>query len=329
MTLLSPWWLLLAFLAPIVYFGLPAFRQSDIAVRASFFEKIIRTTSKQTQKRSIVLHSNRVQKNSLVLAWFVLVLCAAQPVLLGNKVVEQKSGRDLMVALDLSKSMNKQDFPVGNGVTSTRWQALQELMEQFASKREGDRLGLIAFGSGAYLQVPFTNQATTWSQMVQSLSTEIAGPATAIGDAIGLSIRAFDGSNAPQKVLLLVTDGSDTSSQLPPIEAAKVAKIRNVKIYTIAMGDPATQDENAKVDMATLQKVSQLTGGKSYLAMDKGALNQVLKQISKIEQSHYQRTTYQPYIYLYPYILLGLLSYYFAMWLGLSVYEWRVRRTHV
>ncbi len=265
MTLLSPWWLLLAFLAPMIYFGLPAFRQSDIAVRASFFEKIIRTTSKQAQKRSIVPHSNRVQKLSLVLAWLVLVLCTAQPVMLGNKVVEQKSGRDLMVALDLSKSMNKRDFPVGNGATSTRWQALQDLMKQFASKREGDRLGLIVFGSGAYLQVPFTNQAKTWTQMIQSLSTEIAGPATAIGDAIGLSIRAFDGSEAPQKVLILVTDGNDTSSQLPPIEAAKVAKTRKVKIYTIAMGNPSTQDENAKVDVATLQKVSRMTGGKVIL----------------------------------------------------------------
>ncbi|GEM81200.1 VWA domain-containing protein [Vibrio superstes] len=328
MTLLSPWWLLLGLLAPVVYFGLPAYRQSDIAVRASFFQKIVNTTGKQAQKSSFVPRSNKIQKASLIVAWCVLVLCAAQPVLLGNKVVQQKTARDLMVALDLSKSMNKEDFPIENGQLSSRWEALQGLMQKFAANREGDRLGLIAFGTGAYLQVPFTDQPSTWTQVVESLSTEIAGPATAIGDAIGLSIRAFDGSSAPQKVLILVTDGSDTSSQLPPIEAAKVAKTRDVKIYTIAMGNPATQDDNAKVDVDTLKQVSALTGGKSFLAMNKGALDAVLVQINQIEQSHYQQSSYQPYIYLYPYILMTLIGYYFVMWFGLSVYEWKARRSN-
>lgn len=328
MTLLTPWWLLLGILAPIVYIVCPAYRQSDAAVRASFFKKVLRATGKQAQKNSFVPKANKVQRFSLVLAWLLLVLCAAQPVLLGHKVVEKKSARDLMVALDMSKSMNKQDFPVGVDETSTRWQALQQLMVKFASGREGDRLGLIAFGTGAYLQVPFTDQSETWTQVVDGLETEIAGPATAIGDAIGLSIRAFEGSTASQKVLILVTDGSDTSSQLPPIEAAKVAKARGVKIYTIAMGNPKTQDDNAKVDVSTLQQVSALTEGKSYLAMDKSSLESVLSDINKIEQSQYQQTSYQPYTYLYPYILCALIGYYFSMWLGLSIYEWRVGRLH-
>ncbi|GEA52250.1 VWA domain-containing protein [Vibrio inusitatus NBRC 102082] len=329
MTLLTPWWLLLGLLAPCLYWVLPAYRESDLAVRAPFFQRVVDITGTKAQPNSSIPHRTLIQKVSLVVTWCLLVVCTAQPVLLGKKVVQQKSSRDLMVALDLSKSMNKKDFPSANGQLTSRWQALEDLMQKFGSQRKGDRLGLTVFGSGAYLQVPFTDELTTWTQVVGSLSTEIAGPATAIGDAIGLSIRAFEVSQAKQKVLILVTDGSDTSSQLPPVEAAKVAKAHNISIHTIAMGDPATQDSNAKVDIETLKKVSALTGGESYLAIDKGALEHILAEINRIEQSHYQQVSYQPYNYLYPYILMVLVSYYFVLWLGLSLFEVKRRKAYV
>ncbi|ASI91200.1 VWA domain-containing protein [Vibrio mediterranei] len=328
MTLLTPWWLFLGLAAPLVYFLMPAYRESESAVRVSFFQKVLDTTGKSAQKNSCIPLRSKVQKISLLITWGLLVLCAAQPVILGDKITEQKSARDLMVALDLSKSMNKIDFSQQDGQLSSRWGALQKLMWKFGAERQGDRLGLIVFGSGAYLQVPFTQELETWTQVVEGLETEIAGPATAIGDAIGLSIRAFDKSDAKQKVLILVTDGSDTSSQLPPVEAAKVAKTRDIKIYTIAMGNPDTKDENAKVDVNTLRQVAALTGGKNYLAMNKDALKSVLQQINQIEQSKYQQSSFQPYIYLYPYLLTSLLTYYAVMWLGLSVVEWRTRSSH-
>lgn len=319
-TLLSPAWLFMLPLPLAVYFLFPPYQKAIRAIQVPFFERLLATTNQEAQMASVVQQKAKIQTIVLIVCWCTLVLCLAQPARLGNIVQESKTARDLMVAVDLSKSMNTRDFPDGKNKV-TRWDALKTLLTTFAEKRQGDRLGLIAFGSGAYVQVPFTDDIQTWQLLLNGLSTDIAGPATAIGDAIGLSIRTFNHSTSPQKVLILVTDGSDTASKLPPIEAAKVAKAKGVTIYTIAIGDPNNQNKDQKVDIKTLDSVSTISHGKSFLAIDSASLQAVLNEINAIAPSQYRTTRYQPVTLLYPHILLFLLCVYFAMGLTLSILE--------
>ncbi|MCL1094321.1 VWA domain-containing protein [Shewanella kaireitica] len=325
-TLLNPYWLFILPLPLAVYFMAPAFKVSERAIRVPFFARLLRVTGKKAHQASRVMQPIRMQKIALVVTWAILVLCLAQPAIIGKSFEIQKTARDLMVAVDLSKSMNTADFPSENASKIKRWDALESLLTRFSAQRKGDRLGLIAFGSGAYVQVPFTADIATWQLMLTGLTTDIAGPATAIGDAIGLSLRTFDKSTSKQKVLLLVTDGADTASSLPPIEAAKVAKAKGVQIYTIAIGDPKTQAKDERVDIKTLQLVSSLTGGHSFIAASKGALEQVLDEVNQIAPSQFSSQTYQPTTLLYPHLLIGLVSFYFCMWTVLSVLEVKQRR---
>lgn len=320
-TLQAPWWLLLLLAPPIIHRFAPARRESDAAIKVPFFEKLLEITGEKAQQAAIIRRRKHIQTITLTIAWILLVISMSQPVLLGNVVETKETGRDLMVAVDLSQSMKTVDFPDPSGVKIERWSALKQLMLTFSQERKGDRLGLIAFGSGAYLQIPFTNQRDTWAQLLTSLHTEVAGPATAIGDAIGLSIRAFKNSTAPQRVMILVTDGSDTASSLPPIEAAKVAKANNIIIYTIAMGDPKTKGDEKKIDVGTLQKVADITGGKSYLAIDTNALNTVLADINKIVPSTFKTKAFQPVTLLYPYLLFIGIAAFLLLWIGLIIYS--------
>ncbi|WP_068088629.1 VWA domain-containing protein [Polycladidibacter stylochi] len=327
LTFLSPWWLLCFPLPLAIYYFVPAFRQSDRAIRVPFFDRLLEATGQMARQASVVKRGTRLQEAFLIVSWSVLVVCLAQPAMLGNVVSERKSARDLMIAVDLSKSMNAVDFPDKiQGQKQERWLAVQRLLLKFSSLRAKDRLGLIAFGSGAYMQVPFTNDIQTWQLMLKGLDTEIAGPATAIGDAIGLGIRAFEKSNAQDKLLILATDGKDTASSLPPIEAAKVAQKFKVKVFTVAIGNPETKIENQELDLPTLEKVAEITGGDSFVALDSEALQKALAEINRISPSEYEESSFQPVTLLYPYILTAALAAYFFLWLVMSLQERRLER---
>ncbi|MEZ5571844.1 MAG: VWA domain-containing protein [Halioglobus sp.] len=324
------WVLLLLPLPLLVYKFLPARRESEQSLRVPFFDRLVAATGSNPGEVSVIRRRRLAQKILLTLSWIATVVVLAEPVQYGALVKEREYGRDLMIAVDLSQSMEKQDFPALDGETISRWSALQKLMSQFAQEREGDRLGLIAFGSGAYLQVPFTADAGMWVSLLGQLQTGMAGAATAIGDAIGLAMRNFETSQAKQKMLILVTDGSDNASRLPAIEAAKVAATQGVTIYTIAIGDPARQSGVDKVDVATLKRVAEVTGGKSYVAIDSQSLQTVLTDLNQIQPSAYDSTTSRPKTLLYPWIIAPLFMLYLLLWLWLSAQEisrsWRLRR---
>ncbi|WP_240206009.1 VWA domain-containing protein [Vibrio sp. CyArs1] len=323
MMLLQPWWLMLFFLPVAVYYLIPPYRRSRSVIKAPFYEQVIKINGGKGSSISKVDRRKRLQKWSLLLTWALLVLCVSEPVLVGKPTTEKKSGRDLMVAIDMSKSMNKKDFEVAPSKLVSRWEGLKSLMDSFSKQREGDRLGLIVFGSGAYLMVPFTDQLNSWREILVSMDVEIAGSATAIGDAIGLSIKAFEHSKVQEKALLLVTDGSDNASVLPPVEAAKVAKSRGIKIYSLAIGNVEQKQGQDRVDFKTLQSIAHLTQGSAFKAEDNDALSNVLSQINNIAPSQFQMSTTPNYLYLYPYILTLVMSFNLLMWVYLIVSAWR------
>jgi len=230
-----------------------------------------------------------------VVAWCLLVVALSAPQKVGDPIERTRSARDLMVAVDLSGSMQTRDFylPVDINSKVDRLTAVKSVLHEFSIQREHDRLGLIVFGDAAFLQTPFTEDHAAWRTLLAETAIGMAGQSTVFGDAIGLAIKLFERSESDSKVLIVLTDGNDTGSQVPPIEAAKVAKQKNLKIYTIAIGDPATIGEEA-MDVTTLRRVAELTGGQYYQALDREQLLAAYRTISDLEPELFETLSYRP-----------------------------------
>lgn len=329
MSLEYPWMLLLLILPFIIFKASPAYRQPAASIYLPFFSRIVAATGQAPTSGSQIKQRKRIQALALLLSWFIITLCIARPVLIGEPIVTQKTGRDMMIAVDLSQSMEQKDYLLPSNESSqdgqlkaasevSRLVALKSLLSSFSQQRDGDRLGLIVFGSGAYLQVPFTEDIRLWQTLLEQMDTQMAGPATAIGDAIGLSIRAFERSNTSQRILLLVTDGSDTSSRLDPVDAARVAAAEGIEIFTLGMGSIDTEGED-QVDFNTLNKIAKITNGRAFEGNSSTAIAEILAQIDTIAPAKYQQNSFQPKSDLYPWLLGPMLVIYICVWLSLTI----------
>jgi len=225
--------------------------------------------------------------------WLCLILAAAKPEWIGPPIEQQKSGRDLMVAVDLSGSMEARDFTLPTGEAVDRLEAVKQVLDQLANQRESDRLGLIVFGSAAYLQTPFTDDHRVWAQLLQETEIGMAGQSTVFGDAIGLAIKLFKESDSDNRVLIILTDGNDTGSTVPPVDAAKVADAHDIRIYTIAIGDPTSVGEDA-LDIETIQRVSEVTDGQYFQALDRQEVAAAYQAIGELEPELYESISFRP-----------------------------------
>ena len=292
--LAHPWALCLIVL-PFFMRLLPAYKESRDSVRVPFFDTLVELSKERPETGAMIRQRSRVQGALVLFMWLCLVLAAAKPQWIGPPVEQQKSGRDLMVAVDLSGSMETRDFvlPGGDGVGVDRLEAVKYVLSTLASARGSDRLGLIVFGNAPYLQTPFTNDHSVWLKLLDETEIGMAGQSTVFGDAIGLAIKLFDESGSDNRVLIVLTDGNDTGSVVPPVDAAKVAKTRDIRIYTIAVGDPASAGEEA-LDIETLERVAEITGGRTFQALDQDALNSAYQTIAELEPELYETISFRP-----------------------------------
>ncbi len=252
------------------------------------------------------------------IAWCCLVIAAARPQWSGERIDIPLSGRDLMLAVDLSASMSIEDFEL-NGQQVNRLQAVKQVAGEFIQQRQGDRIGLILFGEQAYLQTPLTFDTRTVNTMLQEALIGIAGKATAIGDSIGLAIKRLNNQSAQSRVLILLTDGENTAGEVSPLKAAELAASQNLKIYTIGVG-AATREvgglffnrsiKNNEIDEKTLTEIAQLTGGRYFRAHDLQQLNQIYALIDKLEPIEQQSQSFRPVksLYAWPLSLALLIS---------------------
>ncbi|MBM7035831.1 VWA domain-containing protein [Vibrio ulleungensis] len=324
-----PWALVLAILPFFVYRLAPAYRTKQSALQVPFFDVLVDVMGLKASKGATELKSSRWQKASLLFGWTVLVIAMAKPVWLGEPQTREVTGRDLMIVLDLSGSMATDDFVDEQGEKLSRLDAAKNVLVEFSEQREGDRLGLILFGDSAFLQAPFTADHSTWVDLLLETRVAMAGQSTHLGDAIGLGIKTFiedekdllessdsnDSSAAPvkQKVLIVLTDGNDTDSLVPPIEAAKIAASYDIRIHMVAMGDPKTVGENA-MDMEVVEQVASLTKGESFVALSPSELSLIYQTISDLEPAFFESFTYQPKVSVhYVPMLLLLLNYLIMM----------------
>jgi Ca-activated chloride channel family protein len=320
-----PWFLLALPLPLVVYFLLAAYKETKNSIKVPFFQRLVSITGEIPSTGSVVLKRTYLQRFWLVISWILIVFALSKPMFVGAPVVIEKSGRDLMVAVDLSGSMEAKDFVDQSGQSIDRLAAVKQVLAEFVTQRERDRLGLIVFGDAPFIQTPFTEDHTAWLALLDETSIGMAGQSTAFGDAIGLSIKTFSTSAATEKVLLALTDGNDTGSKVPPVDAAKVAKEYGITIYTIAVGDPSTAGEEA-LDIETLERVSELTDGGFYQAYDREQLEKIYQRINELEPQVFESLSYRPKRSLHHYLLAAVVSGYVLLFSVLSFLASRTSR---
>ncbi|MGZ3632835.1 MAG: vWA domain-containing protein [Parachlamydiaceae bacterium] len=261
----------------------------------------------------------------LSLFWLFLILALMQPEKVDQFKHINNKGYDLMLAVDISASMQALDFSTPSKSVS-RLDVTKNVVKKFVQGRQGDRVGLVTFGGNAYLHVPLTLDTLSISQMLDDTVPGMAGNATAIGDAIGLSVRTLRERPEGSRVLILLTDGEDNASSIPPLEAAKLAKQYGIKIYTIGIGRGGAVPFPTKfgsfgmvdvpMDEKLLKEIAEMTGGQFFLATDQGALESIYSKINSLEKTEADQTLFlvrEP-LYYYPLgismILLLILSFY-------------------
>ena len=289
----QPWAFLLLLAPALIRWLAPPHRESRDSLQVPYFQRLVALSGETPRPGASIRRRLRIQTLASLVGWCLLVVALARPEWVGEPVKLEKTARDLMLALDLSGSMDADDFRDATGAKTNRLSVAKDVLEEFAAGREGDRLGLIVFGDAAYLQAPFTDDHGTWLALLDSSIVSMAGPSTALGDAIGLAIAHFRQSETENRVLIALTDGNDTGSKVPPLDAAEVAKVEGVTIYTVAVGDPATVGEDA-LDMETLDAVARITGGGSYVATNRAALSETYQRIDALEPASYDSLSYRP-----------------------------------
>lgn len=318
-----PWVLAAVPLPWLARWALPARRSTSPALQVPFGDRL----------EGLASDSHRSAITGTVwlmwIAWTLLCVAAARPQQLGEAVQPPQSGRELMVALDLSGSMSEPDMQLG-GRQVDRLTAAKAVLSDFLDHREGDRVGLLVFGQRAYVLAPPTLDLTTVRQQLADSVVGLAGRETAIGDGIGLAVKRLADRDDPEgngeHVLILLTDGVNNAGMLEPLKAAELARDAGVRIYTVAFGGdgamsvfgfrlptPAGEDD---LDEATLTHIAESTGGRFFRARDTAQLAGIYAEIDRLEPIRLPGQTVRPHKERYPWPLgaafgISLLAFVF------------------
>ena len=287
-------WLLLVLPAPLlIYWLLPPYRQRASALRVPFFDEMIEATGLEARPGAVVMSRRWLQTLPMSLLWILLVFALAKPQWVGAPIERTDAARDVMLAIDLSGSMDYRDFVDTEGTKTSRFAAVQRVVDEFVAARTQDRIGLIVFGNRAYLQLPLTRDVVAAGSLVELMQVGMAGPRTALGDAIGMAIRSFEESDTDRRLLILLSDGSDTASSMTPVNAAEIARRQGVEIYTIGIGDPEARGED-RADFETLSAIAERTGGQFFNAEDERALGEVYRRIDALDPGEVKTESWRP-----------------------------------
>jgi len=293
LTLALPWMLLLLPLPLLARLLLPAWGEPRAAVRLPLLSQLAEAGGAPQTQSSAVHRRSRWQASLFLLVWLSLVIALARPQWLEPALTQELPTRDLLLAVDLSGSMEAEDFKDADGNSIDRLSAVKQVVDDFLSHRQGDRIGLLVFGNAAFVQAPFTQDLDVVRQLLADTVPRMAGPRTAFGDAIGLAINLFERSELQQRTLIILTDGNDTGSQVPPTEAAAIAADQGIVIHSIAIGDPASVGEQA-LDEEVLKAVAERSGGRYFFAADSDALAEIYSTLDEIETREVDTISHRP-----------------------------------
>jgi len=315
---LLPWIFLILPLPVLGMLLLPRVDAAQIStIRVPFYAAM------HTQLLHEASGSSRVRLFVAVVIWLLLVVSAARPQSVGEAIQLPVQGRNLMLAVDLSGSMEADDMVIGNRQVS-RLAAVKAVGGEFIDRRAGDRLGLILFGDRAYLQAPLTLDRKTVKTLLQESAIGLAGKKTAIGDAIGLAVKRLRNEPEKNRVLILLTDGSNTAGSIEPLKAADLAAQEKIRIYTIGVGADSRMVRglfgsqravNSDIDEETLRAISDKTGGRYYRARDVESLLQIYSLLDEMEPIAEDLEVYRPVneLYFWPLSMAMFLSLLLAL----------------
>ena len=309
-------WELLAIVLPFLirYLLKPAVAAQSTALKVPYFKQLLNSFANLKPAESATPLSSL--KYLATLIWILLVLSGSGIQWLGKPLLLAESGRDLLMAIDLSGSMQTPDMLV-KGQSISRIDLVKQVASQFISKRTGDRIGLLLFGTRPYLQTPLTFDRTTVKQMLNDASLGIAGEQTAIGDAIGLAVKKLIDLPSTSKALILMTDGGNNAGSLDPLVASELAKKAKIKIYSIGIGAQKMEVDTLfgrriinpaqDLDIETLGKIATMTGGKFFRAEDGKDLANIYSIINQLEPVQSDKVTVRPTTPFYPWFLSSAL----------------------
>jgi Ca-activated chloride channel family protein len=313
--LATPWVLALLPLPLILWYLVPPAPIKQLAaLKVPFFAAMQHIV--KDEQRSIAGQTSLIIPAFI---WLFLIAALAGPRWIGEPLPLQREGYNMMMALDLSGSMEINDM-ILNGRPVSRLAVVKKAAKQFVEDRKGDRIGLILFGTQAYLQTPLTYDRQSVLMRLDDATVGLAGKTTSIGDAVGLAVKRLEEVPKEGRVIILLTDGVNNSGVLAPLKAAELAKEDDIKIYTIGLGaesDPSAVtpehfinfNGSADLDEATLEEMSKMTGGQYFRATDHDSLHEIYQTINQLEKIKQEHASIRPQKEYYPwFIFLALIS---------------------
>ena len=291
-------WAFLALPLPLLVYLYWSRQQADeaAALYVPFFNKL----SAHLPPLSSTQNSSLIAQ---VLIWVLLIIAASGPRYIGPPHALDRQGHSILLVLDVSGSMAIDDFIV-NGRRSTRMHVVKQTANEFVQARKEDQIGLILFGSQAYLQTPLTFDKQTIHERINDATVGLAGNSTSMGDALGLAIKHLKNTHQKGRIVILLTDGANNSGVLPPLKAADIAHDNLVKVYTIGLGSDYQFDEK------TLKTIAEKTDGLYFNANDLASLETTYQRINAMETITQDAALVQPKREYYPWPLaLALLIF--------------------
>jgi Ca-activated chloride channel family protein len=320
-----PWMAVALPLPWLVRRFIPSANGREPALRAPFYEDWQQLSETHASKSS---QHPLMASLALWCLWALLLAAAARPIWIGEPIELPNNGRDLMLAVDISGSMRIEDMQIGQHITR-RIDAVKQVGSKFIERRVGDRLGLILFGTNAYVQSPLSFDTATVKQFLGEAQIGFAGQETAIGDAIGLAVKRLKERPAENRVLILLTDGQDTASTVSPADAAKLAAELGIKIYTIGIGaDEMTvpgmfgtsfgsrqMNPSADLDEEGLQDIAKQTKGQYFRARNPQELANIYGLLDAMEPVEQDNEVYRPRqsLTFWPLVAALLISFLLAL----------------
>ncbi|MDR0779219.1 MAG: VWA domain-containing protein [Pseudomonadales bacterium] len=327
--LLWPWVFVLLPLPLVAYLALRRAGNRDPALHVPFFRNLSNLNAEAGRRASGPV----LTRLCALLIWLALVVAASRPQWVGDPVQLPTNGRDLMLVIDVSGSMEAQDMALG-GQAVNRLQITKSVVGDFVERRTGDRLGLILFAARAYTQAPLTfDRATVETLLYEAQIGIIEENATAIGDGIGLAVKRLKERPNPSRVIIMLTDGVNNSGEVSPLQAGELAAQEGIRVYTIGIGADSsvssslfgtrTINPSADLDEATLSKIAEITGGQYFRARDRRELENIYTVLDRLEPVDQDAKTFRPTLALFYWplgaalalsLLLALMKLPWAQW---------------
>lgn len=318
---LWPWVIWLLPLPLLAYLLIPRAKRQEPALFVPFYQDVVSFGPQQQLASGTSIGKGLL----LLLIWCLLVAGVSRPQWIGEPVALPTVGRDLLLAVDISGSMAREDMVV-NRKQVTRLDLVKQVVNEFVDRRIGDRVGLLLFGTEAYMQSPMTFDRQTVKTLLDEARIGFAGDKTSIGDAIGLAVKRLKERADDNRVLILLTDGSNTAGSLEPLAASELAVQTGVRIHTIGVGaeemivrsffGSQRVNPSADLDEDTLQKIAALTGGRYFRARNPAELEKIYQLIDELEPIQQESEIFRPVKNLFhlPLACALLLSFVLGLW---------------